>query len=249
MVSSVSSSSLASSWASQIFSKVDTKNQGYIDKASLQSAFDQIDSSSTSSSSASSSSNVDQLFSSLDSNSDGKVSKDELTSSLQKVAGQLNSAFDQMRMGMAAAGGHGGPGGPGAAGGPPPGPPPGQGGNDGDSGFTKDQLTQQLSDIGSSDSKRSELISSVVNNFDKADSNGDGKVSRQEAMAFDQSQKTTAATSGTASSGASGSGTSSGSNAGSEASVMQQIVKLMQAYGGDSSSAFSLLSNSLSVSA
>jgi Ca2+-binding EF-hand superfamily protein len=224
------SSSLASSWASSIFSKLDTSNQGYIDKAGLQSAFDSI----SSSSSSSSSSSVDDLFSSMDSDSDGKVTKSELTSSLEQLATQLNNAFDQMRMG----GGHGGP---------PPGPPPsdGQNGNSSDAGFTKDELTQQLSDMGSSDSKRSNLISSIVTNFDKADTDGDGKVNRQEAMAYGKSQQ-----SGSSSSDATASttfSTSSSSSKSSEAAYMMQMMLLTQAYGSSSTSG--LLNSSLSVSA
>lgn len=46
-------------------------------------------------------------------------------------------------------------------------------------GFTKDELTSQLSDIGSSDSTRSSLISNIINNFDEADTDSDGKVSFQ----------------------------------------------------------------------
>lgn len=232
------SSSLASSWASSIFSKLDTSNQGYIDKAGLQSAFDSISSSSGSSSSSS----VDDLFSSMDSDSDGKVTKSELTSSLEQLATQLNNAFDQMRMGGSQGshgGGHGGHGG--MAGGPPPGPPPsdGQNGNSTDTGFTKDELTQQLSDMGSSDSKRSNLISSIVNNFDKADTNGDGKVNREEAMAYGKSQQSSSSSDATAGTSA----TSSSSSKNSEAAYMM----LTQAYGSSSTSG--LLNSSLSVSA
>lgn len=244
-MSTISSNSLASSWASNIFSKLDTGNQGYIDKSTLQSAFDKISSSSSSASNttstSSSSSSVDSLFSSMDSDSDGKVTKSELTTALEKVADQLNNSFDQMRMG------HGKHGGMDGAGGPPPGPPPSDGGNGNtnDTGLTKDQLTQQLQDIGTSDSKRSDLISNIVNNFDKADADGDGKVTAAEARAYDQSQKSSASSS----SGASSSSDSSGSTANdSDAAFMMQIMKLAQAYGTDSSTS-SLLSSSLSVSA
>jgi hypothetical protein len=41
-------------------------------------------------------------------------------------------------------------------------PPPPQDGND--AGFTKDELTGQLKEIGSSDSKRSALISKIIDN-------------------------------------------------------------------------------------
>lgn len=232
------SSNLASNWASSIFSKLDTSNQGYIDKSTLQSAFDSI--SSSTSSSSSSSSSVDSLFSSIDGNSDGKVTKSELTSSLEQLASQLNNAFDQMRM----SGGQGGPGG--MAGGPHPGPPPsdGQNGKSSDTGFTKDELTQQLSDMGSTDSKRSSLISSIVSNFDKADANGDGKVNREEAMAFGKSQQNASSSGSTGSTSATSSSSSSKS---SEAAYMMQMMMLTQAYGGSSTTG--LLNSSLSVSA
>jgi Ca2+-binding EF-hand superfamily protein len=97
-------------------------------------------------------------------------------------------------------------------------PPPPQN----DAGFTKEELQSQLDEIGSSDSKRSSLISKVVENFDTADTNGDGKVSFKEAMAYDQSG--TSASTGTTSS----SDTSASS---SEAQLMLQIMKLAQAYG------------------
>lgn len=236
MVSSVSSSSLASAWATRIFSKGDTSNQGYIDKASLQAAFDQIGTSSSSStSSTSATSDVDQLFSTLDSDSDGKVTKDELTSSLQKVADELNSQFDQMRMGMG-----GGQGGPGGAGGPPPGPPPGGGQGGQDSGFTKDELTQQLSEIGSSDSERSTFISNVVNNFEAADADGDGKVTFKEAQAYNQSLDSSSTSSASTDSTSSTTTAAANDNA-----VQQQILKLLQAYGvglADSSTSSSTLS-------
>jgi Ca2+-binding EF-hand superfamily protein len=177
-----------SQMASKLFSKLDSSNQGYIEKSDLQSALNQISdssgSSSSSTSSASSSSSVDDIFAKLDTDGDGKVTKDEFTSSLKKLSDELDNQFNNMRMN-----GFGG-----QQGGAMPPPPPdggqrggagGQGGSD--SGFTKDQLSSQLNEIGSSDSKRASLLSNVVNNFDSADSNGDGKVSFTEAMALQQS--------------------------------------------------------------
>ena len=207
-----------SQMANKLFSKLDTKNQGYIEKSDLQSAFSQIASGSSDSTS------VDDVFSQLDSNSDGKVTKDEFSTTLKKLADELDSQFNSMR--MSGAGGKAG------AGGMPPPPPPqdGQGGQGGDdAGFTKDELTSQLKDIGSSDSKRSSLISKIVSNFDKADTDGDGKVSLKEAMAYDQSTQSSATTPTSADSTGS---TSSASKSSSEAQVMMKIMQLMQAYGG-----------------
>lgn len=206
-------SSMASSWASNLFTQLDTKNQGYIEKSDLQSAFSKVsDSSSTS---------VDDVFSQLDGDSDGKVTKDEMTSALQKVAEQLDSQFNNMRMQ-----GGSGPGGPGGPEGMPPPPPP-----EDDAGFTKDELASQLEDIGSSDSKRSSLISNVLDNFDSADSDGDGKVTFKEAIAYDhasQNGSTTSTSTTTSTSSSDISTTASTQN--TDASVMLKIMQLMQAY-------------------
>jgi hypothetical protein len=215
MISSIGNSSgYASQIASTLYSRLDTKNQGYFEVSDIQSALENASSSSTSSTASSAS----DVFSQLDSNSDGKVTKDELTSSLQKLAGDLNSQYNSMRMG--------------GAGDMPPPPPPGDANGSDGAGFTKDQLQSQLDQIGSTDSKHSSLISGIVNNFDKADSNGDGKVSASEAMAFDQSNNA----SSTGSTGSttpydSSSATASKSAGASELNVMKTIMLLMQSYG------------------
>ena len=212
----------AAQMASQLFSRIDTKNQGYIEKTDLASAFSQI-------ASDSQSSNVDDVFSALDGNSDGKVTKDEFSS----VLAQLQEQMDSQR--MQKAGGHGGPQG---AGGPPP-PPPKD-----DAGFTKDELTSQLESADSSDTQRNSLISNIVSNFEAADADGDGKVSFKEAQAYDQSTQT-------ASSSASSSDSSSSSNTStnSEAQVMMKIMQLIHAYGGGNDQEKSSFASLLSTSA
>lgn len=177
MVSSVSSTS---SMVSQLFAKLDTKSQGYLELSDLQSAYGAISGSDSSSASA--------VFTALDSDSDGKVSESEFSSTLSKLQESLDGHFNQMRMqGM---GGHGPQG---MAGMPPP--PP-----QNDSGFTQEELQAQLDEIGSSDSQRSSLISNIVENFAAADADGDGKVNFQEARAYDESsngsQATTSAATG-----------------------------------------------------
>lgn len=237
MVSSIGSSSVASlmqrpdpsQMASKLFSKLDSKGQGYIEKSDLQSAFDQVSSGGNSGSTAS----VDEIFKQLDGDGDGKVTKDEMSDSLKKLSEQMESQFNSMRTS--------GQGGMHGMGGMPPPPPQGADG----AGFTKDELQAQLDEIGSSDSKRSSLISNVVNNFDKADTDGDGKVSMLEAMAFDQSSQSAS----TSSTDSSSSATSSGSKS-TEAEVMKRIMQLMHAYsvfGQDSGEASS--SGTVSVSA
>lgn len=228
-----------SKMAENLFSQLDTSGQGYIQKGDLQSAFDQLSSSSSDSSSGST--NIDDLFASLDTNSDGKVTKKEFTDTLKKLQDSLEQQLQDGRMQMATqAGGMGAMNG--MVGMPPP---PPQGGND--QGFTKDELSSKLEKAGSSDSTQSNLISNIIQNFDKADTDHDGKVSFQETMAYQQSTNTSGSgevAASTPSHSRTTSSTPSGNN--SDAKVMMQMMKLMQAYMTDNSSSSS---STLSVSA
>lgn len=177
MISGISSSSIAS----QLFSKLDTSSKGYLEKSDLASAFSKI--------SSSDSSGIDEMFSALDSDSDGKVTESEFSTTLAKLEEQLQSNYQQSQ-------GMGGPGGPG--GGMPP-PPPQD-----DEGFTQDELQSQLDALNSSDSSDSErtsLISDIVNNFEAADTDGDGKVTFQEAMAYRENSSTGSTSDSTSTSG------------------------------------------------
>lgn len=201
--------------AEQLFDKLDTSGQGYLQKTDFESAFSSI-------ASSSSSTDVDSLFTQLDGDSDGKVTKQEFSTALSQLSEQLDQQFQSRRMQEAMPGG-----GMNGMGGMPP--PPAN-----DTGFSKDELSSQLEEIGSTDSKRASLISNIVENFEAADSDGDGKVSFQEAMAFDQASKT--------SGGGEQSSTTTAAVDNSEARVMQQIMKLMQAYMSDDRAAQSSLS-------
>src|SRR5574343_78371 len=166
---------------SQLFSRLDSKGRVSLEKADFQSAFQSLTSESSSSDTS-----VDDVFSALDSDSDGKVTESEFSSTLSRLQEELDAQFGQMRM---QGGGHGhGP--QGMGGGMPPPPPSGEN----DSGFTQDELQSQLDEIGSTDNKRASLISNIVANFEDADADGDGKVTRQEAMAYDQSQSSSSTT-------------------------------------------------------
>ena len=147
MVSSISSTASIS----QLFAKLDSKSQGYIEKSDLLSAFSQINSSS------SDSSEIDDLFAALDSDSDGKVTESEFSTTLTKLQEELDSQLNEMRMN----GFGGNQGSSGMASMPPP-PPPQD-----DSGFTKEELTSQLDEIGSTDSERTSFISNIVSNFEQ----------------------------------------------------------------------------------
>ncbi|NTV93889.1 MAG: EF-hand domain-containing protein [Thiobacillus sp.] len=214
MISGISSS-YTSQLASTLFSKLDSKNQGYFDKLDLESALSGVSSLSDTEDTLS----IDEVFGQLDGDSDGKVTQDELTSSLQKLADELNSQYNGMRMGRM-----------GGMGGLPPPPPAG---GAADEGFTLDELQSQLDEIGSTDSERSGLISEIVDNFESADSDGNGKVSFAEAMAFDQASKSSATgTADTSTADTSTSGTAtSGSQTANDVNLLRMVMELMRAYG------------------
>lgn len=230
-ISGISSSSFATMQASmrqrpdpaqmaaELFAKLDTSGQGYIQQSDLEAALSSV-SSATSASSTAASGSADALFAQLDGDSDGKVTQQEFSDGLQKLAEQLDGQFNSMRMG-----------------GMPPPPPPGA---SDDAGFTQDELTAMASELASTDSKRSTLMNALAANFDSADANGDGKVSASEAMAYDR-QNQVSATDSSAASGAASSGNDL------TAQVMRQVMQLMQAYGigQDGASAASTLSISV----
>jgi Ca2+-binding EF-hand superfamily protein len=244
MVSSIGSYSSASAMthsrpdpaqmASKLFSKLDTKGQGYIQESDLQSAFNQVFSSATaatsgtSASASSADSSASALFKALDANSDGQVTESEFSSSIQKLADALDSQAFSSRMGGAQGGG-----------GMPPPPPP-----EDDAGLTKDQLSSKLSESGSTDSKESGLISKIVSNFDKADTNGDGKVSMQEAIAYEQSSQGSSSSSSSATGSASAMSTSSQN----DAALLHKLMELARAYGQGGEAAGNS-SGSLAISA
>lgn len=111
--------------AEDLFSRLDTTGKGYIEQSDLESALSGLTTSSSSLSSASAS----EIFSQLDGDGDGKITQDEMSSGISKLAQALDDQFNQSRM----------------QGGMPPPPPPPRGG---DSGFTKDELSSKLSEVG-----------------------------------------------------------------------------------------------------
>ncbi|MBU1362306.1 MAG: EF-hand domain-containing protein [Gammaproteobacteria bacterium] len=208
----------ASQMASMLFSKLDTKSQGYLEKSDLAAAFSQITSNASQSASSTS---ADDVFTALDSNSDGKVTKDEFATVLAKLQESVSSQFGGPMHGP---------------GGMPP-PPPAD-----DAGFTKEELTSQLESADSSDTKRTELINKIVENFEAADTDSDGKVSFKEAMAYDKSTESTSASdTGTATA------TTTANN--SDAELMMKIMQLMHAYGTGQDQENSGIATLLSVTA
>lgn len=230
-----------SKMAEKLFSQLDTQNKGYLDTADFANALQGLSSKTSTSSTTtastsgtgltasstntSSSVSADQVLSALDTNGDGKVTKDEMSSNLKKMAAELDSQFNAMR--MAQAGGQ-------AGGMPPPPPRESDRDRDNDAGMSKDQLTQVASTT--TDSKLAALTSKMASNFDAADTNGDGKVSRTEAMTYDQktqSTSSTASTSKTTSTAATSTDSTTATDSSkseSETLVFKRILDLMKQY-------------------
>jgi Ca2+-binding EF-hand superfamily protein len=199
--------------AQSLFKELDSSGQGYIEKSDLQTAFEKITALSSTSATQSDDTGIDELFSQLDSDDDGKVTQQEFTDSLALIDEQIQTIFSQMRrdeaMGMM----------------PPPPPPPDEIAGD-EMGFTKEELTEQLETIGESDSERASLIANIIENFDGADTDGDGRVNLQEAMAFNSANtvKDNTDSSDTIS------GTSNGTSQALDDKVALQIMRLLEAY-------------------
>jgi len=153
----------------------------------------------------------------------------------------------------------------GSSGSNPPPPPPGFGSNhssdgvDSSSGpaFTKDQLTSMSKEIGSSDNK----LSNLVANFDKADTNSDGKIDGKEAMTFDRANSNNSSSSSTSAYQggpnisadiqsliqqlSSSSSTDSSSSNSTQSDLQKSFQNLLSALGGSSDSSTATLENFL----
>ncbi|MEO7494876.1 MAG: EF-hand domain-containing protein [Massilia sp.] len=220
MVASISNSTV-SNWSSALFSKLDTKKQGFIEKADLQATFAATGDGSAMTADTDA---ADKLFAQLDTDQNGQISKSELSSAIEKVAGELNAQLDQTRV---AKGSHA------HAGGPPPGGAPGGAApaaksdddtsssynaaadTDGDGsvsvaeaaayakaqasgataaatsrseGVTKDQLVDLRDQGGATDRAHQQQLTRLIDNFDKADADGDGTLTRKEGQDFMKNQ-------------------------------------------------------------
>jgi Ca2+-binding EF-hand superfamily protein len=202
--------------ADEVFSKIDTKSQGYLEVSDLESAFSKI-SSDTSSSGTSSSANatnaasINDLFKKLDGDGDGKVTKSEFSDGLKKLSDQLDSQFNASRT-IDATGTQANQGAQGAKGAPPP-PPGGGGRGDGDGdggGISQDQMTEMASDVSKTNSAAGASLAKVAENFEAADTNEDGKVSMQETLAYIEKTAAASNSTGTTATSSASAGTTSG---------------------------------------
>ena len=252
--------------AEDAFSKIDTGGKGSFDLAGLSTAVNNAQSANQSPNKTSfSSSDIQTAFSKLDSDGNGTVTKQEFTSTLSQLRGRhqhsentstqsTDAASERNGMNMQGMGGMQ------AMGGRPPPPPGGSpGGPPGDQGSderTAEELKARLAEIGTADAKQSSFVTNVLNNFSKADSNGNGKVSFAEAIELNKSLSSdsssissTPATSASAQL-ADAASNSSSSTAEIQQNLMRQIMKVMQAYGADNlSQSASSSAGQLSVTA
>jgi Ca2+-binding EF-hand superfamily protein len=257
--------------AENVFSKLDTKNQGYLEVSDLESAFGNIasssstnttstsgsDSSTSSTNAGGNSASINDLFKKLDSDGDGKVTKSEFSDGIKKLSDALETQFNARRT-------------RGAEGSRPPPPPPSGGGEGGDQGLDKTQLTNLSTEVGKTNSSAGAALSQVAQNFDAADTNQDGKVSLQETLAYlekastaqtgntsttTSASATTSASSSSATSSSDGtSSTSDGttssvtgnSSTDTDAALFKKAMQLLRAYSSPSTSASN---QSISVSA
>lgn len=191
-----------------LFSKLDTENKGYLEKSDLVNAFGSLGTTTDKTSGVS----ADEVFETLDADADGKLTQSEMTSSLNRLAEALDNQFNSMRMS-----------GTEAMGGMPPPPPPA--GEHQDNGLTQEEMTNIAATT--SDTNLANLLNSVASDFETADADGDGRVTRDEAMAFQA-------------------GTNETSSSGNvdETTVLRRVMDLMRAYaaGTDDSASSSLIS-------
>lgn len=109
------------------------------------------------------SSKSEELFSSLDSDGDGQLTSSEFSDNFSTLLYSAQGTMGAM--------------------GSRPAPPQ-------DSGKSKDELAALLAELEQEDESATEGLQSLLDNFDTADTDGDGKVSMQEAKSLRESQQT-----------------------------------------------------------
>ena len=178
MVSSINSSSVAysqmqisrppkpdaSKMAEKVFSLLDTKNQGFIDKDELTAALQKVDQSASGSAPLT----ADDAFKQLDINGDGQITKQEFADDLKKMLDDVE-AQRQAAGGTHHAGHHHGM-------------PPA----DASAGLSKDYLSSAAASA--TDPTAKNQLDELIANFTAIDTDQDSKVSAKEVLAYKQAQ-------------------------------------------------------------
>ncbi len=204
-------STISSQITSNIFSKIDTGNQGYLEKSDLTSALSGLSNDDDTS--------AEEVFNQIDTDGDGKITKSELSAGVETLLSQLETgSFNNIKEGTP-------PPPPNGMGGMPPPPPPEASESE---GVTEEEAAEIAAS--STDSNLSSLMQTISENFEAADADGDGKVSREEAMAYVQDSGMSNDATKTASSNTST----------QDALIQNMIAELVKSYGFDTESSSSL---------
>lgn len=160
---------MATKFAEALLTSMDSDSSGSIDSVEFSDAALALSGSSDSSS-------IADAFSALDEDQNGALSLNELSSAMESTMSQE---------GTMAAGGRPPP--------PPPPPPQESSSDSQESSYTEEELSALSDTTATTNSVLSSLYETLSNNFDAADSNADGTVSTQEAMAYQEAIKETSA--------------------------------------------------------
>lgn len=158
----------------QVFSQLDTTGKGYLDAADFESAFESLGLGSGDGSLTEA--GAEEVVSVLDVDGDGRVTTDDMTQGLQALTSSLGLSRGQDASASLE-----------ALGGMPLPPTPEQ-----VLGFTEEELRGQYATLASAEDADPEdagtqLLAGILDDFEGADADGDGRVSGEEAMAFAQS--------------------------------------------------------------
>ncbi len=239
------SSARADDMKARMFAKTDADGSGGVNKAELQTMFNDI-----ASKTGSSPGTAEDMLSKMDSDGSGELSKTELDTGMKELMPKPadTMAFAQQRE-------QGGPGGAGGPKGPPPGPPPA--GSSAETGATTSSDEIDPLDLNSDgtvsaqEKAAGELKEAMKALLAAVDSDGDQKISSDEAVNF--ASQLTAAVNGNGSSDTSASSSSSTSTSNNASTGTKQDSAslsqlLMQAYSRAASN-YAQASSQLSLSA
>lgn len=210
------SSARADAMKEKMFAKTDADGSGGVNKAELQTLFDKI-----ASKTGSSPGSAEDMLVKMDSDGSGELSRDELDTGMKELMPKPadTMAFAQQR-------GQGGPGGPGGPKGPPP---AGGGGETSETSSSADIDPLDLNSDGTVSAQ--EKAAGELNEAMKAllaavDSDGDQKISSDEAVNF--ASQLTAAVNGDSSDASASSSSGNTSSQKQDSASLSQM--LMQAY-------------------
>ena len=188
--------------ADELFARLDSRGQGFLKKSDISNALNGDPQAAKRVSVI----DIDTLFTRFDADGDGKLTRQEFGDSVKRLADQLSQ---HSRM-LEARGSNGAPSSPEMQ------------------GFTKDELSAKLEDIGKVNGQDGQLLDALVQNFDQVDGNGDGRVDMSEVMQFAENGAGT-----TTAAGASANGGDTALAVDDQTQTMLKLMKLLQAYGAN----------------